>query len=192
MDSALARIRSIEKLKPQAESEEENETIGAIVKGNKVSPGTSLSGEAKEAAEVSYFERVRDRVSEHWSLPPWLARQELSAQMLIQIDKQGRITRQKLVKSSGNPRFDEAITRALNTAQPLPTPPPALPAYVAPNGILVALFASAGLQSFEESENKLKALFRAEGFPGAALEDPTSGRSVRCPRRARRRRCPRS
>ncbi len=137
MDSALAKIRSIEKLKQQAESEEENETIGAIVKGNKVSPGTSLSGEAKEAAEVSYFERVRDRVSEHWSLPPWLARQELSAQMLIQIDKQGRITRQKLVKSSGNPQFDEAITRALKDAQPLPTPPQALLADVSSKGILV-------------------------------------------------------
>jgi len=57
--------------------------------------------------------------------------------MLIQIDKQGRTTRQKLVKSSGNPQFDEAITRALKDAQPLPTPPQALLADVSSKGILV-------------------------------------------------------
>lgn len=134
ISSALARIRALERIKTEnAESEDE----GIEIKGNVVSKGSSLSGDAKEATAVSYEERVKDRISEAWALPPYLQRQNFSAQIVIQIGPDGAIVAQRFRKTSGNPQFDDAVREALRDAQPLPAPPANLREQMLNGGILV-------------------------------------------------------
>lgn len=132
LQSALARIRALEKLKDKDEDDD-----SVVIKGNQISQGSSLSGNARENAESGYYDLVREALVEFWSLPPWLARQKLAAQIQIRIDPAGTILSSRFVKSSGNPQFDEAILATLRDAQPLPRPPKALLTSLSDNGIVV-------------------------------------------------------
>lgn len=133
MNSAIARMRALEKVREQSN---EDENAAVIIKGNQVSRGTSLSGDAKEG-EASYYDLVKDKLIENWALPPWLARQRLSAQVQITVNAAGRITGVKFLKSSGNAQFDDAIRSTLQVSQPLPTPPENLLSTVQNQGILL-------------------------------------------------------
>ena len=77
---AEAKIRALERLKDKTEEAppaEDDEAI--VIKGNQVSKGTSLSGDAKEQAQAGYYDLLRDSLAEYWSLPVWLQRQSSSA-----------------------------------------------------------------------------------------------------------------
>ena len=126
MKNALDRIKSLEKIK-----------AGEQVRGNKIAKGSSASGEAKESAETTYFDVVLDKVRAEWELPQWLQDKNLSAKVLIQIDRRGMITHTQFIKSSGNDQFDSAIKRALQAASPLPVPPTQILASVSGDGILL-------------------------------------------------------
>ncbi|MGK5090068.1 cell envelope integrity protein TolA [Bdellovibrionota bacterium FG-2] len=128
--SALDRIKSLAKL-----TDTEKKT--GLVKGNKVSPGTSLSPDAREAAEASYFDLIRDRLQGNWALPVWLSRQDLSAQVVVYIDLRGNLKNFQIVKSSGNAQFDEAVKKTLADSQPFPIPPDGISGVVASDGIMV-------------------------------------------------------
>lgn len=133
MESALERLKALEEL-----DEEENEEILApdIIKGNILSKGTSLAGDAKESPEMSYYDEVLEKIRENWSLPIWLARQDLSAQVLIFIDSDGRIRGSNFKKRSGNSRFDEIVEETLNKTE-LPPPPEDFQQQVGREGILL-------------------------------------------------------
>ncbi len=131
LKNALARIKSLSKIAPVSEEEAPNL---AVVKGNKVSKGTSLSGDAREAAEATYFDLIRDRLHENWALPVWLSRQNLSAQVTIFIDAAGRLKGIRFSKSSGNAQFDEAVKKSISDSEPFPRPPAGLSDLLA-NGI---------------------------------------------------------
>lgn len=135
INSALARIRALERLKDNTEDAEKNEE-SIVIKGNQVSAGTSLSGNARENAQAGYYDLARDSLVEFWTLPPWLARQKLSAQVQIRIDPAGRVLSSKFVKSSGNPTFDAAILNTIRDAQPFPRPPKELLSSLADDGIV--------------------------------------------------------
>jgi colicin import membrane protein len=137
LESALARIRALERLKDKEETEREEANDAVVIKGNQVSKGTSLSGDARESAEAGYYDLVRERLIEFWSLPPWLSRQKLAAQVLITVDGAGNILSVKFVKTSGNPQFDEAIRATLRDSQPLPKPPAKIASTVSSEGIVV-------------------------------------------------------
>lgn len=136
LDAALARIRALERLKDK-EAIEKEERDAVIIKGNQISKGTSLSGDARERAEASYYDLVRDQLVEFWALPTWLARQKLSAQVLITVDRAGNILSTKFVRPSGNEQFDAAIRGTLRDAAPLPKPPANIADTVADEGIIV-------------------------------------------------------
>jgi len=136
IDSALARIRALERLKDKADdTDQDDEAI--VIRGNQVSAGSSLSGNARENAQAGYYDRIREALVEYWSLPPWLARQTLSAQIQIRIDPAGRVLASKFLKSSGSAPFDEAILATLRDAQPLPRPPKELVQSLIDNGVVV-------------------------------------------------------
>ena len=132
MSSALARIRALEKIR-----EETAEDSGVIIKGNQISKGSSLSGEAKESAESSYYDLVRDRLVDNWALPPWLARQKLSAQVVIHISSEGQVSKLQFTRPSGNTQFDEAIRASIKLSVPFPKPPKEVLTIVQDRGILV-------------------------------------------------------
>lgn len=134
LQSALARIRALEKVKDESD-EESDEAV--IIRGNQASKGASLSGDAKESAQNGYFDIVRDRLVDFWSLPAWLSRQKLSAHVVIRIDPAGNIFATKIIKSSGNIQFDDAILATIRDAQPLPRPPKDLQNSLRDDGITV-------------------------------------------------------
>jgi TonB family protein len=140
ISQALKRIKSIERLKDLEEKSEREKSDAAsatLIKGNKVSPGNSLSGEAKEALEVSYYEKVKDALTENWSLPPWLAKQDLAAQVMIQIDESGQLKNLRFLKSSGNSQFDGIVKETIQSSLPLPKPPKNLINQISEKGIVL-------------------------------------------------------
>jgi outer membrane biosynthesis protein TonB len=130
--NALARIKALDKI-----SEESKTPPSPIIKGNAISKGTSLSGDAKETAMTSYYDLVRNKLQENWSLPVWVARQEFSCQVQIFIDMRGRISRYRFSKVSGNAQFDEAVKKTLKISQPFPPPTEDIASTVLVDGILV-------------------------------------------------------
>lgn len=134
MKNALERVKSLAKIANQLEA---TPRPVAQVKGNMISKGTSLSGDARETSQATYFDSLRDRLHAHWALPIWLARQNLSAQVQIQIDSRGALHQFRFVRLSGNPQFDEAVKRTLQESQPYPPPPPELAEALLTDGILV-------------------------------------------------------
>ncbi len=116
--SALDRIKSLDRIQTDSEG-----AAAPLVKGNKISKGTSTSSDARESDEPNYIDAVRDRLRDNWALPIWLTRQNLSAQVRIFIDSRGLIRSYRFVKASGNIQFDDAIRTTLTESQPLPTPP---------------------------------------------------------------------
>lgn len=134
LDAALARIRSLDRLKDQSEEKED----AVIIKGNQISKGTSLSGDAREQANAGYYSLVQDALASEWALPPYLARQtELKAQVMIRIDPAGTVIDSKFIQESGNEQFDKAIRDTISRAQPLPKPPKDLQETVSGRGIAV-------------------------------------------------------
>jgi TonB family protein len=131
--NAISRLRALEKI-----INEENKKPGVLVKGSQISPGTSLSEDAREAAEASYLDIVRDSVRSQWVLPMLLARQSLSARMLIFINARGQVIGMKWISPSGDARFDDAVKNAIQASNPLPAPPKDLASGFARSGIVLA------------------------------------------------------
>src|SRR6185312_11718076 len=103
--------------------------------GNKISKGTSVSGEAKESDQANYYDSVLQRLRDNWALPIWLTRQNFSAQVQIFIDARGRLHGYRFVRVSGNAKFDDAVKRSLEESDPFPAPPRELSGNVLVNGI---------------------------------------------------------
>jgi TonB family protein len=127
LKNAIARIKAIERIKMMT---------GEPIKGNQISKGSALTGEAKLALETSYIDLVRERIITYWELPKWLKDQELSANVQVFIDRKGQMTRFVFVKSSGNEQFDNEVKRTLQASSPFPVPPAELASELANDGII--------------------------------------------------------
>jgi TonB family protein len=139
IDSALARIRALERLKDKADADKPDtgDDDAVVIKGNQVSKGTSLSGDAREKAQAGYYDQIRESLVEYWALPAWLTREKLSAQVQMRIDPSGRVLSTKFVKPSGNAAFDAAILATIKDSQPLPRPPKELLSSLSDDGVIV-------------------------------------------------------
>lgn len=133
--SALDRIKSLERISDEPPSAEAHQT--SLIKGNRVSKGTSLSADAKESAEANYYDQLRDRLQDYWALPVWVARQNLDARVRIFIDHRGRLKGFQFLKNSGNTQFDEAVKRSIQESQPFPAPPDDIASTVLSSGVIV-------------------------------------------------------
>jgi len=144
--SALARIKSLAKIgvldtpthsaKPKL-SAQASLDIHIPIYGNKISAGSSLASDAKESDEENYLDILRDRLQENWTLPVWIARQKLSAQIQVFVDSRGRLQNFRMVKSSGNPQFDDAVRRSVQKSQPFPPPPQSIATLISGEGVLI-------------------------------------------------------
>ena len=138
---ALDRLKSLSRIQDSAQepSKDRSDRLAqslAIIKGNKLSPGHSLSGDAKEAPEAKYYDILRDHLNENFSLPPWLSRQNYAAQVRLFVDARGKLHSLKFLKFSGNPQFDDAVKRAIRDSEPFPVPPKELVSAFLSDGIL--------------------------------------------------------
>jgi len=74
---------------------------------------------------VDYFRRLEESVRSSWILPEALVRDpgKLVVELRIVIEKNGRVSEERIERGSGNPYFDESVRRAIRKASPLPVPP---------------------------------------------------------------------
>ncbi len=126
-NAALERLKAmtkIDKMMKEKEAQQANSKSAAAapVKGNEVSPGSALTGIARIENE-KYLETLDEHVKKHWHVPNFLAGAKLSAAIRIHVDENGLILKREMVRSSGNPIFDQTVMDCLDKASPLPTPP---------------------------------------------------------------------
>ncbi len=135
----LKAQEAIDKIKNEvAQEKSEKESLKKIsqVKGNVLSAGTALTG-LDQLQHDSYISSLDHRIKEHWTLPEWLAKQDLSAQVRVRIDENGQIISREIVKSSGNKNYDEIVLETIDQSAPFPPPPDKFVTIVGVNGVLI-------------------------------------------------------
>lgn len=141
----LKAMAALEKIKEEVAEEKKktpppgtgtDTTGGAKVKGNMVSPGTALTG-LNKLQHDTYGADLNRHIKQHWEVPEWLAKRDLKAQVVVYLDTRGNVLERKIVKSSGNPEYDEAALTTIDKSSPFPAPPEKFQAYVSVNGILI-------------------------------------------------------
>jgi len=92
--------------------------------------GAAVGGAAQGTVRLSpelldYFRRLEESVRSSWVLPGSLARDaaKLVVELRIVIEKDGRVSEERIERGSGNPYFDDSVRRAIRKASPLPVPP---------------------------------------------------------------------
>lgn len=131
MDAALKRMQALAKI------HEDTEEVPQVIKGNRISKGTALTGEAKENAEAQYLDGVLNRLQANWSLPIWLSKQNLQAQAVVFINSYGKVQGMRWIKPSGNAQFDEAVKQCISSSEPFPLPPDAIRGSLLADGVLL-------------------------------------------------------
>lgn len=127
-NSAITRLKALKNIAIQKKPEKRE------YKGNALSKGSSLIGLEKLHHE-SYLNQLDRHVRNHWHLPEWLTGVNLSARVLILIDKNGSIVSKTLILKSGNEFFDQNVFKTLEKANPLPPPPANLVNFYSTKGV---------------------------------------------------------
>ncbi|KYG69107.1 energy transducer TonB [Bdellovibrio bacteriovorus] len=145
--SALEKLKAmaaLDKIKNDVAEEKRKAAAGAgksdsgaqKIKGNVLSPGTSLTGLTKLQHDT-YASDLDKHIKNNWALPEWLAKRDFKAQAVVFIDSRGNILGRKIVKSSGNPSYDEEVLQTIDKSAPFPAPPEKFLAIVSVDGILI-------------------------------------------------------
>ena len=88
--------------------------------------GGGAQGTVRLSPELrDYFRRLEESVRNSWVLPGALVRDaaKLVVELRIVIEKDGRVSEERIERGSGNPYFDDSVRRAIRKASPLPVPP---------------------------------------------------------------------
>jgi colicin import membrane protein len=88
--------------------------------------GGGAQGTVRLSPELrDYFRRLEESVRSSWVLPGALVRDaaNLVVELRIVIEKDGRVSGERIERGSGNPYFDDSVRRAIRKASPLPVPP---------------------------------------------------------------------
>ena len=91
-------------------------------KGNQISKGTEVDGEAKVQTNI-YITEIAGIIKSHWNIPSYIKDQNLQAEIEVKIDNNGNIILKKIIKSSNNSIFDLKVLDAIKNAEPFPKPP---------------------------------------------------------------------
>ncbi|WP_413291966.1 TonB family protein [Bdellovibrio sp. HCB185ZH] len=135
--AAIEKLKEEEAKKPAPAAGTGKSTAGAApIKGNQVSPGTALTGLSKLQHDT-YGADLDRHIKQHWALPEWLAKRDLKAQARVYIDSRGNILDRKIIKSSGNPSYDEEVLATIDRSAPFPAPPEKFVSLVSVDGILI-------------------------------------------------------
>lgn len=139
---ALDKIKAesaIEKLKREmAEKEKASQkpTTPQPVRGNILSPGTSLTGLNKIQSE-QYLGTIDQHIKQHWSIPEFMLNRDYKARIKIQIDENGYVISKTIVRSSGNIEYDNFAIETIQKSSPLPPPPEKFRDIVRYDGVVV-------------------------------------------------------
>lgn len=138
-NSALDKLKAmeaLEKIKEDVKKDQTKKQANAPVKGNILNPGTSLTG-LNKVQEQTYLNRLDSHIKSNWALPQWLANKNYRAQIRVQFDENGRIVARQVVKSSGNPTYDEMALATIDKSVPFPAPPEKFTAIFKVDGVLI-------------------------------------------------------
>lgn len=136
----LKAMAALDKIKDDVASENKQaaaKTAAASkVRGNVLSPGTALTGLSKLQHD-SYIADLDVHIKKNWAIPEWLAKKDYKAQVLLKIDDRGNILSRQIVRSSGNPSYDEEVLQTVDKSAPFPNPPEKFVSLVKFDGILI-------------------------------------------------------
>ena len=103
-------------------------------KGNKLSKGTREEGKSLTQQQLSeinlYVNQIDSQIRTQWNLPKYLTDKNLTAQVEVQINKQGQIIYNQILISSGNELFDGLVLKAIKNSAPYPAPPPNIQSFI--------------------------------------------------------------
>ena len=119
--AARAAVRSVgERVAHRIEAPPPARARGAAGGGGGAQGTVRLSPELRD-----YFRRLEERVRGSWVLPGAMVRDaaKLVVELRIVIEKDGRVSEERIERGSGNLYFDESVQRAIRKASPLPVPP---------------------------------------------------------------------
>lgn len=133
---ALSALEKIKNEVSESKKAKAGEKQTAVIRGNQVNAGNSLSGLDKIEFD-RYFDDLHQKVLANWSIPQWLADAPLKAQVQILVDEKGVIIKKTLLKPSGNQIFDGKVMEAVEASSPLPIPPARLVGKLATSGIIL-------------------------------------------------------
>jgi len=88
--------------------------------------GGGAQGTVRLSPELrDYFRRLEEKVRSSWVLPGAMVRDaaKLVVELRIVIEKDGRVSEERIERGSGNLYFDDSVQRAIRKASPLPVPP---------------------------------------------------------------------
>jgi TolA protein len=121
--AARAAVRSVgERVAHRIEAPPPARSVGRFAAG----AGGGAQGTVRLSPELSdYFRRLEERVRSSWVLPGALVRDaaKLVVELRIVIEKDGRVSAERIERGSGNSYFDDSVLRAIRKASPLPVPP---------------------------------------------------------------------
>jgi len=116
----LKRIKDLEQISRLREA------VGASRESDEPGPdiprGKGTGGASPEKMAV-YYGIIRLQVMDSWVLQGDRFDQNLAAEIVINIGREGGVLKQKIERSSGNPDFDRSVMRAIAKASPFPPPP---------------------------------------------------------------------
>lgn len=121
----LEQQEAIAKMEKALEEERKAKALQAAqqqYKGNVISPGSSLTGTQKFVQD-NYMSEVDRVFRANWALPQYLRSRGLVAEINVKFDSQGNVIGTDVVKSSGNPTFDELAMNTVTKSSPVPPPP---------------------------------------------------------------------
>ena len=139
--AALAKLKqmsALEEIEKEIRAENKKEAAAKTqqIKGNALSSGSELRGVAKLQHD-NYIALIEKQIRQNWSLPEWLARKSLSAQVRVRFDENGNVISRDIAKSSGNPSFDDIVLAAVDRSSPVPAPPPKFAKILSHEGLLL-------------------------------------------------------
>lgn len=98
-----------------------------ILEGNKISKGSSLTGNQAEDLSYTKFEQyivqLPDHVRPRWKLPSYLLEQKLQCRIQVYINANGALVKASIIESSGDNEYDSKALQAVEDSAPFPAPP---------------------------------------------------------------------
>ncbi len=120
--SALEEISKEVKAEAAANAARRSKDHSTKIKGNIISPGTSLNG-LDRLQHDGYITLLDQKIKSNWYLPEWLTKKNLKAIVRVRIDSKGAIISRQMVSSSGNTSYDDSVLSTIDRSAPFPIPP---------------------------------------------------------------------
>ncbi|MGE4652059.1 MAG: TonB C-terminal domain-containing protein [Myxococcota bacterium] len=121
-------------LEPEIREEKSLEEVLAEMRGDagEVAPAPVVAAREPSARNaqavpqevLEWVRAVKRHVRRAWVVPRGFRSQMLETHVMVELDASGRVIgRPRVVRTSGNPWFDDGVVRGIDKASPLPAPP---------------------------------------------------------------------